>query len=102
MSLLADVSAVTVGLSFACAALAAWVATLIKGTHTFYAIGQVDAIFTPDLMGEREQQQRDEREFGAPREPHLRGGPAIAHNLWDPDGDGHGDRHTRGGAPGRE
>ncbi len=47
----ADVSAVTVGLSFACAALAAWVATLIKGTHTFYAIGQVDAIFTPDLMG---------------------------------------------------
>ena len=49
--LLVNVSAVTVGLSFACAALAAWVATLIKGTHTFYVIGQVDAIFTPDLMG---------------------------------------------------
>ncbi|MEE1297036.1 MAG: chloride channel protein [Bifidobacterium sp.] len=49
--LLVDVTAPVVALSFLCSALAAWVATLVKGTHTFYVIGQVDAVFMPDTMG---------------------------------------------------
>lgn len=49
--LLVDVTAPTVCLSFLCSALAAWVATLIKGTHAFYLIGEVHGLFTPDTMG---------------------------------------------------
>ena len=37
--LLADVTLETVSLAFACSALASWVASLVKGTHTFYLIG---------------------------------------------------------------
>lgn len=48
--LLKDVTAATVALSLLCSSLAAWVATLVKGTHTFYVIGHVDAHFTPDLF----------------------------------------------------
>ena len=48
--LLKDVTASTVVLSMLCSSLAAWVATLIKGTHAFYVIGPVDAHFTPDLF----------------------------------------------------
>lgn len=48
--LLKDVTAATVALSMLCSSLAAWVATLIKGTHAFYVIGTVDAHFTPDLF----------------------------------------------------
>lgn len=48
--LLVDVSGGTVILSFLCSTLAAWVATLVKGTHTFYVIGHVDAHFSWDLM----------------------------------------------------
>lgn len=48
--LLVDVSLSTVMLSFLCSTLAAWVATLVKGSHTFYVIGQVDSRFSPDLM----------------------------------------------------
>lgn len=48
--LLVDVSVETVTLSFLCSALASWVATLIKGTHTFYVIGAVNAHFSADLM----------------------------------------------------
>lgn len=48
--LLADVTLETVVLSFACSSVAAWVATLLKGTHTFYDMGAVDGLFTPDLM----------------------------------------------------
>ncbi len=48
--LLIDATLETVALSFVCSSVAAWVATLIKGTHTFYDMGDVDALFTPDLM----------------------------------------------------
>lgn len=48
--LLVDITLERVALSFLCSSLAAWVATLIKGTHTFYVIGHVDAHFSPDLM----------------------------------------------------
>ena len=30
--------------------LASWVASLVKGTHTFYLIGEADGLFTPDYM----------------------------------------------------
>lgn len=46
--LLADVTLETVTL--ACSALASWVASLVKGTHTFYLIGKADGLFTPDYM----------------------------------------------------
>lgn len=45
--LLADVTLETVTLAFACSALASWVASLVKGTHTFYLIGEADGLFTP-------------------------------------------------------
>ena len=48
--LLADVTLETVTLAFACSALASWVASLVKGTHTFYLIGEADGLFTPDYM----------------------------------------------------
>ncbi|EFA23438.1 chloride transporter, ClC family [Bifidobacterium gallicum DSM 20093 = LMG 11596] len=48
--LLVDVSAMTVVLSFLCSALAAWVATLVKGAHVFYLLDGVHAQFSPDLM----------------------------------------------------
>ena len=48
--LLADVTLETVTLAFACSALASWVAILVKGTHTFYLIGEADGLFTPDYM----------------------------------------------------
>ena len=48
--LLADVTLETVSLAFACSALASWVASLVKGTHTFYLIGKADGLFTPDYM----------------------------------------------------
>lgn len=48
--LLADVTLETVTLAFACSALASWVASLVKGTHTFYLIGKADGLFTPDYM----------------------------------------------------
>ena len=46
--LLADVTLETVTL--ACSALASWVASLVKGTHTFYLIGKANGLFTPDYM----------------------------------------------------
>lgn len=49
--LLADVTLETVAYAFACSTVAAWVATLIKGTHTFYDMGEPSGLFTPDLMG---------------------------------------------------
>lgn len=48
--LLANVTLETVTLAFACSALASWVASLVKGTHTFYLIGKADGLFTPDYM----------------------------------------------------
>ena len=48
--LLADVTLETVTLAFACSALASWVASLVKGTHTFYLIGKTNGLFTPDYM----------------------------------------------------
>lgn len=48
--LLADITLETVTLAFACSALASWVASLVKGTHTFYLIGETDGLFTPDYM----------------------------------------------------
>ena len=48
--LLADVTLETVTLAFACSAFASWVASLVKGTHTFYLIGKADGLFTPDYM----------------------------------------------------
>ena len=48
--LLADVTLETVTLAFACSALASWVASLVKGTHTFYLIGKANGLFTPDYM----------------------------------------------------
>lgn len=48
--LLVDITLERVALAFVCSSLAAWTATLIKGTHTFYVIGNVDAHFSPDLM----------------------------------------------------
>lgn len=48
--LLADVTLETVTLAFACSAFASWVASLVKGTHTFYLIGEADGLFTPDYM----------------------------------------------------
>lgn len=48
--LLADVTLETVTLTFACSALASWVASLVKGTHTFYLIGKANGLFTPDYM----------------------------------------------------
>ena len=48
--LLADVTLETVTLAFACSALASWVASLVKGTHTFYLIGKANVLFTPDYM----------------------------------------------------
>lgn len=48
--LLADVTLETVTLAFACSALASWVASLVKGTHTFYSIGKANGLFTPDYM----------------------------------------------------
>ena len=49
--LLADVTLRTVAYAFACSTVAAWVGTLIKGTHTFYDMGEPSGLFTPDLMG---------------------------------------------------
>lgn len=49
--LLADISVETVSLAFGCSALASWMASLVKGTHVFYAIGHVDGLFTSDLIG---------------------------------------------------
>lgn len=48
--LLADVTLETVTLAFACSALASWVTSLVKGTHTFYLIGKANGLFTPDYM----------------------------------------------------
>lgn len=48
--LLADVTLETVTLAFACSALASWVASLVKGTHTFYLIGKANGLFTSDYM----------------------------------------------------
>lgn len=48
--LLADISIETVGLAFACSSLASWAASMVKGSHTFYDIGQVTGQFSPDLM----------------------------------------------------
>lgn len=48
--LLADVTLETVTLAFVCSALASWVASLVKGTHTFYLIGKANGLFTPDYM----------------------------------------------------
>ena len=48
--LLADVTLETVTLAFACSAFASWVASLVKGTHTFYLIGKANGLFTPDYM----------------------------------------------------
>ena len=48
--LLADVTLETVSLAFACSALASWVASLVKGTHTFYLIGKANGLFTPDYL----------------------------------------------------
>lgn len=48
--LLHDISLETVALSFGGSALAAWTASLVKGTHTFYDLGRVSALFTPDLI----------------------------------------------------
>ncbi len=48
--LLADITLETVTFAFACSALASWVASLVKGTHTFYLIGETDGLFTPDYM----------------------------------------------------
>lgn len=48
--LLADVTLETVTLAFDCSALASWVASLVKGTHTFYLIGKANGLFTPDYM----------------------------------------------------
>lgn len=49
--LLHDISLETVALSFGGSAVAAWTASLVKGTHTFYDLGHVSALFTPDLIG---------------------------------------------------
>lgn len=49
--LLADVTFRTVAYAFVCSTVAAWVGTLIKGTHTFYDMGEPSGLFTPDLMG---------------------------------------------------
>ena len=49
--LLADISVEAVSLAFGCSALASWMASLVKGTHVFYAIGHVDGLFTSDLIG---------------------------------------------------
>ncbi|NEG70164.1 chloride channel protein [Bifidobacterium choloepi] len=48
--LMVDVTVGRVALAFGCSALAAWTASLIKGTHTFYVMGTVDALYSPDLM----------------------------------------------------
>lgn len=48
--LLSDITLETVTLAFSCSALASWVASLVKGTHTFYLIGKADGLFTPDYM----------------------------------------------------
>ena len=48
--LLADVTLETVALAFSCSALASWVASLVKGTHTFYVLGKAEGLFTPDYM----------------------------------------------------
>lgn len=48
--LLHEISLETVALAFGGSALAAWTAALVKGTHTFYDLGHVSALFTPDLI----------------------------------------------------
>lgn len=48
--LLADIGIETVSLAFGCSALASWTASLVKGTHVFYDIGQVNGLFTSDLI----------------------------------------------------
>ena len=48
--LLSDITLETVTFAFSCSALASWVASLVKGTHTFYLIGKADGLFTPDYM----------------------------------------------------
>ncbi|MFR0564922.1 chloride channel protein [Bifidobacterium porcinum] len=48
--LLREISLETVALAFGGSALAAWTASLVKGTHTFYDLGHVSALFTPDLI----------------------------------------------------
>lgn len=48
--LLSDITLETVTLAFSCSVLASWVASLVKGTHTFYLIGETDGLFTPDYM----------------------------------------------------
>lgn len=59
--LLADITLETVTLAFACSALASWVASLVKGTHTFYLIGETDGLFTPRLHGVRTGCRHDSR-----------------------------------------
>ena len=51
--LLADVTLETVTLAFSCSALASWVASLVKGTHTFYLIGETGRPVYPRLHGVR-------------------------------------------------
>lgn len=48
--LLSDITLETVTLAFSCSAFASWVASLVKGTHTFYLIGKADGLFTSDYM----------------------------------------------------
>ncbi|WP_137655513.1 chloride channel protein [Bifidobacterium moukalabense] len=48
--LLADVTLESVIIAFSCSALAAWVASLIKGTHPFYSLDEAEGLFTPDYM----------------------------------------------------
>lgn len=48
--LLVNCTIPVIALSLMCSTLAAWVATLVKGTHTFYDLGTVDALFSPDII----------------------------------------------------
>lgn len=48
--MLADLSLETLGLSLLGCSLASWSASLIKGSHVFYDLGDVSAQFSPDLI----------------------------------------------------
>ncbi|RSX55804.1 chloride channel protein [Bifidobacterium dolichotidis] len=48
--LLVDVSATTVVMSFVCSAVAAWVASFIKGNHVFYVLGPMHTTFSPTIL----------------------------------------------------
>lgn len=48
--LMLDLSLGKITCALLCSGMAAWVSTLFTGTHTFYVMGQVDSVFSPDLM----------------------------------------------------